>query len=366
LILDSHLDLAWNALTWKRDLTLDLAEINDREAGVVDDPARGGATVSLPQMRHGGVAVCLATVMARVPYAGHASVHTSTLDYPSHDIAHAVAQGHLSYYQCLEERNEIALIQTPSQLRQHWNRWRAANDDLRGSLPIGVIVAMEGCDAIVEPVHTERWFKAGLRCASLVHYGRSAYAVGTGDDGPLTPAGRELLKAFDRCGIILDVTHLCDTSFFEAIEIFHGPIHASHQNCRAVVPGDRQFTDEQIKLVIQRGGVLGVACDAWMLYPHWKRSCRAEEMTPRHVVTMQALVDHIDHICQLAGDSRHVAIGSDLDGGFGREQTPAGLDTIADLQKLASILSDRGYKDDAIDAVFHGNWLRFFTEHLPP
>jgi membrane dipeptidase len=97
-----------------------------------------------------------------------------------------------------------------------------------------------------------------------------------------------------------------------------------------------------------------------MLYPGWKRG-----ETQPEVVGLTAVADHIDHVCQIAGSVKHAAIGSDLDGGFGTEQTPHDLDTIADLQKLAEILSSRNYSDADIDLIFHGNWLRFFQESLP-
>jgi len=185
-------------------------------------------------------------------------------------------------------------------------------------------------------------------------------AVGTGDDGPLTPAGIQLLKEFEQLGMILDATHLSDTSFFQALDIFPGPVLASHNNCRALVPDGRQFSDEQIRLLIERDAVIGVALDAWMLAPGWVRG-----RTSREVVRLDALADHIDHLCQLAGNTRHAAIGSDLDGGFGTEQTPLGMDRISDLQVLEEILTRRGYPGEAIDAIFHGNWLRFFLKNLP-
>ena len=134
---------------------------------------------------------------------------------------------------------------------------------------------------------------------------------------------------------------------------------ASHNNCRALVPNQRQFTDEQITALIERDGIVGAALDAWMLYPGWVRG----ETSPQ-VLSLAAVADHIDHVCQLAGNSSHAAIGSDLDGGYGTEQTPHDLNTIADLQKLSELLANRGYSEADIAAIFHGNWLRFFTNLL--
>lgn len=362
LIFDSHLDLAWNAMTWRRDLRVPLAELNAAEAGMTDQPFRGRATVTLPEIRRARMAVCLGTMMGRVPY-GESTLHGSTLDFPSHQQVYGFARGQLGYYDALQQVNELRFIRTGAELSAHWAEWKQAStaDPARSNdLPIGMILAMEGADAIDSPEQTQRWFDDGLRCASLVHYGTSAYAVGTGCEGPLTELGRQLLKSFEAVGMILDTTHLSDQSFFEAMDCFAGPVCASHQACRAVVPGQRQFSDQQIRILIERGGVLGVPCDAWMLYPNWVRG-----KTSRDVVAIDVLVDHIDHICQLSGNCRHVSIGSDLDGGFGTEQTPRGLDSIADLRKLETSLEQRGYAQPDIDLVMGENWLRFFCEHLP-
>ena len=368
LLFDSHLDLAWNAISWKRDLTLPLREMNAREAQLDDQVARGRATVSLPEMRRGRVAVCLGTVLARTPHGTTSTIFPGTLDYPRQEIAYAAAQGQLAYYRVLESQGEVAILRSAAELDAHWKRWEAADEATRDGLPIGIILAAEGSDPIVDNQQAQSWFVDGLRCASLVHYGRSAYAGGTGDDPAapgLTPRGREMLKQFEKLGIILDLTHLSDKSFYEALDEYQGPVLASHQNCRALVPGDRQFSDAQIKRVLERGGILGVAMDAWMLYPGWKRGDTLAEYTRREVVGLEAALDHMDHICQLAGNCDQLAIGTALDGGFGTEQTPTGLDSIADLQKFDALLTARGYSEAEIQAFFSGNWLRFFRQHLP-
>lgn len=368
LIIDTHLDLAWNALSWGRDVTLALDEINRREQGMTDDDARGRATTSLPEMRRGGVAVCLATVMARVrPDACPAEGPSrASLDYPSPAMAYAAGQGQLAYYRLLEELGHVRILATRSDLDAHWRQWSptesppTTQSPPTAGLPVGFILAMEGADPIFSPEQAEQWFHQGMRCVSLAHYGPSRYAVGTGGRGPLTPEGVRLLAEFERLGMVLDATHLAEPGFSEALDRFGGPVLASHNNCRALVPGDRQFSDDQIRRLLERDAVIGLAMDAWMLYPGWKVGS-----TSRDVVGLEAVADHADHICQLAGTTRHVGIGSDLDGGFGREQTPRGLDTIADLQRLSGILSARGYGDADIDAMFHGNWLRFLRQHLP-
>ena len=358
ILIDSHLDLAWNAISWSRNLRDSLDDINRREVGMTDQKGRACATTCFPEMRRGRMAACLGTMMARVPY-GETQLHGTSLDYPCHPSAYGFAVGQLGYYEALDQVGEIRLLKTKQQWDQHITEWETADDD--DELPIGMIIAMEGCDAIMSPSQAEHWFEKGLRCTSLVHYGKSAYAEGTGEEGPLTAAGREMLAEFERVGMILDLTHLSDAGFFEAVELFNGPVVASHQNCRALVPGQRQFSDEQIRIVIERGGVLGAAMDSWMLYPGgWIRG-----ETDRSVVSLDAVADHIVHICDLAGNTLHSAIGSDLDGGYGTEQTPVGLDSIADLQKLDAILRDRGFSEEDVENVFFRNWARFFSKHLP-
>jgi membrane dipeptidase len=357
-LFDGHLDLAWNALAWDRDLTLDLDALNRVDRALGDHPARGRATTSVPEMRRGNVAACQATLLARA--RSGASVlggqNRWSLDHPTQDVASAVARGQFFYYELLERRGLLRMIRTANDLDSHWESWSQNST----GVPIGYILAMEGADPIVDVGQAATWWDLGLRSVNLVHYGKSRYAVGTGDDGPLTPDGVSLLDEFARLGMILDVTHLSDTSFFQALDRFSGPVLASHNNCRSLVPGGRQFSDRQIEMLIDRDAVIGVALDAWMLLPGWTRG-----QSTREEVALSSVIDHIDHICQLAGNVRHAAIGSDLDGGFGTEQTPLGLDRISDLQKLDGLLQQRGYSSEAIDDIFHGNWLRFFRRSLP-
>ena len=241
-------------------------------------------------------------------------------------------------------------------LKSHVEAWEASKGE---SLPIGFILSMEGADPILSPADVPRWWEDGLRVVGPAHYGANAYAHGTGPSGGLTPAGVELLKEMATAGMVLDVTHLSEESFWQAIEHSPGPVLASHNNCRALVPGSRQFSDEQIRALIARDSVIGVAFDSWMLYPNYLRG-----QTPRESITLANVADHIDHICQLAGNARHVGIGTDLDGGFGTEQTPMDLDSIADIVKVGQPLVKRGYSSEDIDGILRGNFLRFLREHL--
>ncbi|MBM3242404.1 peptidase M19 [Candidatus Poribacteria bacterium] len=348
IIIDSHLDLAMNALTLNRDLTQSVFELRRRETGM-PEKGRGAGTVAFPEMRAGKIAVSFATVFARKqagsPPPGGCS---------SAEIAYATAQGQLAYYRVLESQRQLRIIRDWNTLDAHIKEWQQEADN---SPPLGFVISMEGADPIISPEQVGSWWEAGLRIASLSHYGVSTYAHGTGTVGGLTPLGRPLLKALDDIGMILDVSHLSDDSFFQALEYFTGPVLASHNNCRALVPGGRQFTDEQIKLLIERNGVVGAAMDAWMLYPGW-----IKDETPNTVVSLEAVVDHIDHVCQLAGNARHAALGTDLDGGYGKEQCPHDLDTIADLQKIPTLLEKRGYNEEDVHLIMYGNWLRLLHD----
>lgn len=348
ILIDSHLDLGMNATLMNRDLTLPVAELRRREVGM-PEPGRALGTVSFPAMREGELALCLGTVIARVKEQGGGSAR---LDYASPEIAYGVAQGQLAFYRAVAAAGEIRMIRDLTGLEAHLDEW---SRPAAGKRPIGLILAMEGADCIVSPEQTEAWWNDGLRVASLTHYGEGRYAYGTETEGGVKPLGRALLKEMDRLGMILDVTHLADRAFWEVLELFSGPILASHNNCRALVPAQRQFSDEQIQAIVRRDGVIGVAFDAWMLYPGWIRG-----KTTNEVVTMENVADHIDHICQLAGNAKHVALGTDLDGGYGYEQTPNDLHTIADLQKLTGILARRGYAQKDIEQIAHGNWIRKF------
>jgi membrane dipeptidase len=359
-LIDAHLDLAWSAMYFNRDLLASIADVRAAERGMNDHPSRGRNIVTFPELRRANVLICLATLLARSGPEQPPGVRTHTqrvnLDYATQAIAYGHAQGQFAYYQLLASKGVLRFITTRQELADHFPAWRQAPDQT----PLGIILAMEGADPIVHPSQVQAWWERGLRVVGPVHYRQSHYAFGTGANGPLSAAGVELLKEFMRIGMILDVTHLSDRSFFHALDIYQGPMLASHHNCRALVPGDRQLSDEQIHRLIEREAVIGTAFDAWMLYPGWKQGISSPQ-----VVSIAAAADHLDHICQLAGNARYCAIGTDLDGGFGAEQAPGDVDTITDIHKLETILDRRGYPAEDIDAIFFGNWMRLFGNALP-
>lgn len=349
LIFDAHLDIAWNAIDWKRDLEKTVQEIRKSEEGMTE-LGRATNAVCFPELRQGNVGVFVATVLSRLHRPGN-----PLFGYATPEACYAVAVGQLAYYQAMIRANKMRMITTRAQLRQHVDAW---NQDPHRE-PFGFILSMEGADPVIDPDNIFDWWEMGLRAIGITHYGQNRYAGGTKCDSGLEHEAKPLLKNIERLGMALDLTHLSDKAFFEAIDLFDGRVLASHQNARKYVDDVRQFSDEQITIVIERNGVIGAALDAWMLQPNWIRGESKRE------ITMERVVENIDHVCQLAGNARHAAIGSDLDGGFGIEQCPADFDTIVDLQKIAALLEARGYPQDDINLIMHGNWLRFFDEVLP-
>jgi membrane dipeptidase len=353
LLFDCHLDLSLNGLEYNRDLRLPVHEIRKREAGMKDLKGRAAGTTAFPEMRAARMGLCVATQLAGCmkgarPIAGWMSPHQ----------AWAQTQGQLSWYHAMEEEGQMKQVSNVSQLDAAVALWESdAPDEAK---PICYILSLEGADSIRTVGHLEQAWQQGLRALGPAHYGVCRYAMGHDMEGGLPPAGRELVKEMDRLGIILDVTHLSDDCFWDALEIHTGALWASHSNCRALVPDPRQFSDEQLRAIIQRGGVIGAALDAWMMIPGWVRGTTTPQQTG---LKLEVLCDHIDHVCQLAGNALHAGIGTDLDGGYGTEQTPEDLDTITDVARLGGMLARRGYSPADVDQILHGNYLRLLRTH---
>ena len=350
IVVDSHLDIAMNAFYWDRDLRKSVYAIREDEQGM-EKKGRARGTVSFPELRKTEVAVTFCTVLARTR-----SGRQSEIDFRTQEIATAHAQGELAYYREMQRQGDIRMIATAAELNAHMEQWRANPD----TTPLGMVLTMEGADPVVDLEQLDWWWDQGLRALSLAHYGPSEYAHGTESLGGLTDRGRALLEEMNGMGFVLDVSHFNEQSFWEGIEIFQGPLWASHSNCQALTPGDRQLSDAMLKAVIERDGVIGSVLDAWMVVPDWIRG----ETMPE-VCSMEDFVNHIDHVCQVAGNANHAAIGTDLDGGYGTEQTPHDLDTIYDLQRVPGMLRNRGYADVDIEKIMHGNWLRMLNRVLP-
>jgi len=351
-IIDVHLDLSMNALEWNRDLRKSVKEIRKLEQRLTDKPDRGNATVSFEALRAGNIGLVVGTLIAR--YVKPSSAFPG---WNSPAQAWAQTQGQLAWYIEMERQGWLTQISTRIQLEKQIKNWN--NDPT--TTPLGYLLSLEGADSIISMDHLHLMYQRGLRAIGPAHYGPGTYAFGTDSDGSIGIKGKELLKHIEQLDIILDVTHLSDTSFYEAIDNYNGTLWASHSNCRSIVPHNRQFTDEQIKIIVERGGVIGIPLDAWMMIPDWERGISTPQSTG---VSLSHMIDHMDHICNLVGNCNHIGIGTDLDGGFGTEQCPNDLNTITDLQKLPMLLSGRGYTPTDIEKILHGNFLRFLKNAL--
>ncbi len=341
LVFDAHLDLSLNALSYNRDLTRSVREIREGEFAMSDLPGRSRGTVAFPEMREAGIGICVATLLA-----GCMKPASPIGSWNSPAQAWAMTQGQLAWYRAMEQAGQLRQIRNWEELRQHLVDWHA--DAVR--TPIGYILSLEGADSLRDLSDLETAFGQGLRALGPAHYGRGRYAMGHDQTGPLSEDGKQLIRKMDQLGMILDATHLCDEAFWDAIEIFEGPLWASHHNCRALVDDPRQLSDHQIKGLADRGAVIGVAFDAWMIVPDWKKKAHPK-------ASFDDVADHVDHACQLLGSTDHTGIGTDLDGGFGTEQTPSDLDTIADLHGFFDVLQRRGYDDRDLEKICHGNFL---------
>jgi len=346
-LFDAHLDLSMNAMEWNRDLTWTVEEIRKSEFGRTDKPDREKNTVSLDAMRKGNVGICVATQIAR-----YVKKDSSLPGWNSPQQAWAQTQGQLAWYKEMEKIGEMFQITNKEQLNAHLELWKTSAE----KKPIGYILSLEGADSIISMDHLEKAHEQRLRAIGPAHYGPGTYAHGTDSIGGIGRKGRTLLKKIEALNLILDATHLCDVSFWETMKVYNGPVWASHNNCRKFVNHNRQYSDEQIKELIGRDAVIGIALDAWMMVPNWIRGSSTPESMG---VTLEQMVDNMDHICQLSGNSLHVGIGTDLDGAFGKEQCPGDLDTIADLQKVPQMLSNRGYNEQDIKNITHQNFISF-------
>jgi membrane dipeptidase len=346
--IDAHLDLSMNAMEWNRDLRLPITEIREWEKKMNDKPDRGNGTVCFPELRRGNIGLVVATQIAR-----YVAPDNHLPGWHSPEQAWAQTQAQLAWYKEMERAGEMVQIKDADSLEQHLQYWNDSNEQKK---KIGYILSLEGADSLVDAGYLERAFQYGLRAIGPAHYGPGRYANGTDATGTMNAAGLSLLKKMEALDIILDATHLCDDAFWQSMDYFKGHVWASHNNCRALVNHNRQFSDEMIKVLIEREAVIGAAMDAWMIVPDWVRGIS----TPQNMdCNLKKLIDHVDHICQIAGNALHVGIGSDLDGAFGKEQSPFDIETIADIQKIPSLFKERGYSNQDVENLMYGNWLRF-------
>lgn len=361
LIIDSHQDLAWNMLTFKRDYLRSVVETRQLESNTLIPERNGECLLGWPEYQRGNVAVIFSTLFAA---PARKRELWDTVWYPDFDTAHRLYREQILLYRKLADSrsDKFCLITSRSELDSVIDHWCVPlqNDD---GHPVGLIYLMEGADGIRSPHELAEWYELGLRLIGLAWAG-TRYCGGTGDPGGLTEDGKKLLSAMTDYNFILDLSHMDEAAALQSLDRYSGPIMATHSNCAALMKGadtNRHITDRVLRGLIERGGVNGLLPLNSFLKAGWLRKSGSR----REEVPLDTLIAHIDHVCQLAGNADHAGIGSDFDGGFGLQSIPPELDSIADLQIIASKLIERGYSESDAEKILGGNWLRFLREHLP-
>ena len=349
VIVDAHLDVAYNAVTLQRDLGRPVDEIREHERHhSTTDPGAGTCTVSWPALRDGRVAIIGGSLFVQ-PARKSRPVPTAT--YRTAEEAHSLGAQQLDYYHRMsDERDDVALVLDTGDLDRTLASWDTEDP------AVGVFVVMEGADPIREPDEVGWWIERGVRGIALAWASGSRYAGGNANPGPLTDEGEVLIRLMADHNLLLDVSHLWEDALYRVLDRYPGPIVATHANPRAFVDMPRALADDVIRQIGEREGVVGVVAYNRMLSTGWRPG------DPR--VPLNKLVEAIDHICQVTGHAGTVGLGSDLDGGFGREAVPEGLDSVADLPKIGALLGERGYSPSDTAAILSGNWLRVMRRVL--
>jgi membrane dipeptidase len=344
VVVDSHEDIASAVVQLKRDFLLPLNELRSQDRS---SKAEGTPTVCLPELVRGNVRIVFATLWVSPCGYKEGDDH---ICYRTAEEAYSQARDQLAYYRSLEKSGHVRIIENRNDLEEH----------LESETPrVGMVLLMEGADPIRTPKECREWFELGVRIVGPA-WRQTRYSGGTFAPGPLTPEGRQLMGEMEACGMILDTSHAAEASFFEELDLFHGRVIASHSNCRVFVPTDRQLSDEMIRALVSRKAVIGSVIYNTFLDPQW-----VERGKVKSEVTLATVLKHMDHVCEIAGNRKQIGIGSDFDGGFGRESIPAELDSVADLQKFGPALREHGFSDAEARGVLGENWIHLLKEALP-
>ena len=357
-VVDAHEDIAWNILTFGRDYTRSVGETRAVEAGSHTIPRNGNTLLGWSEWVLGRVAVIFASLYAspkRWQDPGDILVYSDDAE------ANRLYWQQMDIYQRLvdEQDEKFGLIENLADLEETLATW---DREPETSPRVGLVISMEGAEGIREPGELEEWFQRGLRILAPCWAG-TRFAGGTHEPGPLTDEGRDLLEEMAGLGLILDLSHMAEEATLEALDRYEGVLIATHSNARALLPGsdtpDRHLSDLIIRRIAERDGVIGVVPYNRFLLGDWR------DGDPREVVTIDRVIDQIDHMCQVVGSAAHVGIGSDFDGGFGLEMVPTGLDSVADLRLIGKALASRGYDQEAVELILGGNWLGILRHTLP-
>jgi membrane dipeptidase len=360
LIVDAHEDLAYNMLTLRRDYTRSVAETRriELETGSQAPELNGESLLGWPEYQQGRVAVVFSTLFA-TPIRRKTG-NWDTQAYADYEQAHRIYRNQLDSYHDLTDRlpDKFQLITSRSRLETVLEHWADPGSE---NHPVGLVPLMEGAEGVRNPAELDEWWEDGLRMIGPAWAG-TRFCGGTHDPGPLTDDGRDLLGAMADLGFTLDLSHMDELSARQSLDLYPGPVMVSHGNAASLLPGyegNRLLPDPVIQGLIARDGIIGVVPFCAFLKAGWKKG------DARHGITLETLAAHVDHVCQMAGDASHVGLGSDFDGGFGLNSVPEGIESIADLQKLAPILEAKGYNETDVIAILGGNWLRHLRRHLP-
>ena len=362
LIIDSHEDLAWNIINLDRDYTRSAVETRQAEVNTPIPAFNGNTLLGWDDYQTGNVALVFGTLFCAPRRRDQGKYPVQFYETPQE--AHDCYRTNLDAYLRLTDENpeKFRLILSQNDLSEHMARWQAhIKSEQTPPPPVGIVVLMEGAEGIREPAEVEQWFEWGVRLIGPAWAG-NRYCGGTREPGPLTKQGFELLENMAAFNMILDISHMDHQSARMALDAYPGQVIASHSNAEALIKGipiNRHLKDETIRQLIARDGVMGIVPLNGFLDWDWR------SRGGRKAVGLDRVVAQIDHICQLAGDTRHVAIGTDFDGGFGVESVPYEIDTIADLAKLAPRLAKKGYNEEDIKHILSGNWLSVLQNNLP-
>ncbi len=335
---DAHLDLAYNALRGRAVLQPAREQIPD---------IQGIPSVGLPDLRAGNVGLICATIFCQPDLGADKGGGYRTVDE-----ANRTGWEQLHWYERQFEYAQLRLV-----IRRDDP---ALADEVTGRLsnldPIPTILLIEGADPIRSADELPKWFDAGVRMIGLA-WQQTRYAGGTAAPGPLTDEGINLIAAMDRLGMIHDLSHLAEQSFWQLLDQSGGPVAASHSNCRALIPTDRHLSDPMIRAIASRGGMIGINFFDRFLLPTDQQGKRRANLAD--------VVRQVDHLANLLGGTQNIGLGTDMDGGLGRDQIPVEITTSADLPRVGDALADGGYSDDDILGILGRNWRRYFARTLP-
>jgi membrane dipeptidase len=359
IIVDAHEDIAWNMLTFGRDYTRSVAETRTLEHGTATVDQNGHTLLGWTEWIRGRVAVIFTSLFAS-PIRWKKEAWDKLCYADLSEARHLYKEQLQLYHRLAEELDEkFTILYSRSDLESVLGTWEG---EKTASPRIGWVISMEGGEAIADPSELEEWFQGGLRAIGPA-WVSTRFTGGTLEPGPLTDDGRELLDAMADLGMILDLSHMAEDAVLESLDRYPGVLIASHSNVRALLPGsdkpDRHLSDPVIQGIAEREGVIGIIPYNCFLLGGWMPG------DPRHLVTIDHVIAQIDYICQRIGDARHVAIGSDFDGGFGLDKIPIGLDSIADLGLIGDALGARGYSREDVEAILGRNWLSILRRALP-